>query len=161
MNDDPEKLLKDVRRILDEQNRNLDGSTLSSLNRARQRALETRKNRRTRFWGWSLVPMTGAALLVLFLRQPTDFGHPSGDEISDLQILTSEESLEFFQEDMAFYEWIEEVMENESVHYDNNDATDNTNTSVVSAATFEGGTESSTDRKAGSRRRVFGISRFI
>lgn len=161
MTDDPEKLLQDVRRVLDEQNNNLDGSTLSSLNRARQRALQGRKKRRARFWGWSLMPAAGAVLMVLLLRQPTDIVLPSGEEISDLQILTSEESLEFFQEDMAFYEWIEEVMENESVHNNNNDTLDNISDNLVSTGNFERGTKHSASRRTESGWRVFGVSRFI
>jgi hypothetical protein len=161
MTDDPEKLLKNVRRVLDEQSENLDGSTLSRLNGARQKALEGRKKRRARLWGWSLVPAAAATLMLLVLRQPSDFMQPAGDEISDLQILISEESLDFFQEDLAFYEWIEEVMEKESVHNDNNHTLDHRNDFVVSTTFFERGAEQSADRRTESGWRVFGVSRFI
>jgi len=161
MSEDHEKMLQDVRRVLDEQNHNLDSSTLSRLNRARQRALESRKKRRSNFWGWTLVPATATVLMVLLLRQPADFLQPANNEISDLQILTSEESLEFFQEDMAFYEWIEEVIENESVHNHNDDTLGNINNNLVSSVSHQRETEQQAGGRKDSGWRVFGISRFI
>lgn len=160
MTEDPEKLLQNVRRVIDEQNTSLDGATLSRLNVARQRALMGREKKKARLWGWSLAPVAGTALLVFLLWQPVDIMQQTGDDVSDLQILTGEESLEFFQEDMAFYEWIEEVMENESVHNYDNDSRDDNN-ELVSSDNFRRGPEQSTTRRTEAGWRAFRVSWLI
>lgn len=121
MNNDSEKLRQNIRRLLNEQNDNLDGATLSRLNQARQQALSSRRKRRSIFWGWTMVPAAFAVILVLLIRQPTNMLPPADEGIADLQILTSEDSLEFFQEDMAFYEWVYEITEEQNVPDDHSD----------------------------------------
>lgn len=123
MNDDTErKFLDDIRQTLTEAERDLDGATLSRLRRAREAALakESRHlwNRRI---GWSMVPLTSMIVAALFV-----FGRNHGGpllktvEPSDWQIITAEESLDTYQEDLGFYEWLSEVMEEGDVLRDGN-----------------------------------------
>ena len=120
MTDDSEKFVREVRRVLDEENQNLSGSTLNRLQRASNQALHSSNNKKAKIWGWSLAPIAGLILVAFLLRQPANFDQHKLDNISDWQIITSEESLEFFQEDIAFYEWVSEAMDNDSVHHRRN-----------------------------------------
>lgn len=102
-----DKFVEVAKRLLDESVADLDGATLSRLARARNRALERRTG-----WGrlWRPLPMAGlgaamaAAVLVLFVTL-----RPGGELdttlVADLELVTAEESVEFF-EDMEFYEWL-------------------------------------------------------
>ncbi len=118
MKDDSDKFLEDVCRTLDTASEDLEGATLSRLNQARQRALTHRKlNNRKPSFGWRLVPVAGLLLLVVLVsRQPGSNLEPDLSAITDLQIITAEDSLDFYQEEIGFYEWLSEVMENENVH---------------------------------------------
>ncbi len=120
MTDDSEKFVREVRRVLDEENQNLSGSTLNRLQRASNQALHSSSNKKAKIWGWSLAPIAGLIFVAILLRQPANFNQHKMDSITDWQIITSEESFEFFQEDIAFYEWVSEAMGNDSVHYRRN-----------------------------------------
>ncbi len=160
MTEENEKFLRDVRQVLDDQNSALDGATLSRLNRSRQQALQKKSRPKSRLLGWTLVPAAGAALMVLLLRQPTSVGPPAGDEISDLQILTSEETLEFFQEDMAFYEWIDEILAAENAdHHDGSGAVSADR--LVSSGSSGSRAESTTGAGSETGWRTSRVSRFI
>jgi len=114
MNENNEKFIRDVRRLLDESVEDLDGATAARLNQARQRALEKRNRRRSRIFILGSIPAAGLALLLFLLFRPVaPIQQVIGPDPSDLHVLTSTEPLDFYQEDMEFYEWLTEVMENE------------------------------------------------
>lgn len=121
--DNPEKgnseavFLDQVRQELDRSCDRLDGQTLSRLNSIRHAAVEHGKNRQ-RFPGRAILApfgglVTACVLVVvvsLFYQQPEPPGQALPDNrtaIEDLDILTSAESLEFF-ENLEFYQWLEE-----------------------------------------------------
>jgi len=160
MRDDTEKLRQDVQRLLNEQNDNLDAATLSRLNQARHQALASRRTRRARFWGWSMVPATFAVILVLLIRQPADVLQPADEEIVDLQILTSDESLEFFQEDMAFYEWVYEITEEQNIPDNHSDSGNYSANSMDRASSRPSGI-SQTAKRVTAGRRTPGVSWII
>jgi len=114
MSDNNDRFNRDVRRILNESLEDLDGPTLARLNQARQRALAARSGRKARLVIWGSIPAAGLVVLLLLLfRSVTPIPQIAAPEISDLQIMTATESLDFYQEDMEFYEWMTEVLENE------------------------------------------------
>ena len=112
-----EAFLGQVRQELDRSCDRLDGHTLSRLNSIRHAAVEHGK-RQQRFPGRAmLAPFGGLAtacvlvvVVSLFYQQPESSGQALPDNrtaIEDLDILTSAESLEFF-ENLEFYQWLEE-----------------------------------------------------
>ena len=160
MKKDSEKLRQDIQHLLNDQNDNLDGATLSRLNQARQQALSARRKRRSMFWGWSMVPAAFVIILVLLIRQPTNMLQPAEEGIADLQILTSEDSLEFFQEDMAFYEWVYEITEEQIVPDGRSDSGVDTSNTMVRASSRADGSGKSTGRVS-TGWRTPGVSWFI
>jgi len=114
MMDKERQFLENARQLLDESVHDLDGATRSKLAQARNAALESRHRSRRRLltWGTPAAGLAAAALVgVLVLRTPSVPIEESS--VADLDILTSEESLEFY-EDIEFYEWLSEVAENEN-----------------------------------------------
>jgi len=96
--------------LLDESAKGLDASTLSRLNRARQAALQQRQ--RARRWA---LPAGLVSACVLLLALFTWHGYlpsesPDSPLVShaegDLDLVSSEDSLEFYQ-DLEFYAWLE------------------------------------------------------
>lgn len=160
MKNESEKLRQDIQHLLNEQNDNLDAATLSRLNQARQQALSSRRKRRSMFWSWSMVPAAFVIFLVLLIRQPTNMLQPAEEGIADLHILTSEDSLEFFQEDMAFYEWVYEVTEEQIIPDDRGDSGVDTSSTMVRAGSRADGNRKSTGRVSAGRRTP-GVSWFI
>lgn len=104
MNDE-ERLLAQVRTALDDGEARLDGATRARLAQARARALEPRRAA----WRWWL-PAGGAVFAsllaaVIWLGQPAP-GNGFG-AVADLDVLTSGDNLELYQE-LDFYRWLEE-----------------------------------------------------
>lgn len=114
MNDD--RLERGARRLLDESLGELDGETLERLRRSRLQALAAgEKKRRGRWLLWGVVPTLATALLLVLLWPkvgPIPNGIDPGQELPELSLLTLEEPLDFYQEEMEFYEWLSEVMDN-------------------------------------------------
>ena len=109
-NNSTENALSDKAKVLfDESVAELDGETLSRLNRGRQAALAELENRRPRLARW--LPATGVAAaaviaVVIVARGPAieDVAVPAS--VTDMEILLTEDSLEML-EDLEFYSWIE------------------------------------------------------
>lgn len=116
MSENERQFLENARQVLDGSVRDLDGATRSRLAQARNAALDTRKRTRRRLLAWG-TPAAGlaAAAIVGMLTLGGNGGItdvPAAETyVADLEMLTSEESLEFY-ENIEFYEWLSEV-ENE------------------------------------------------
>jgi hypothetical protein len=103
--------LDQIRTQLDASARDLDGHTLSRLNRARQQALSAIGRPAPRRWHWlalaSAVSIALAVALLPQLRQPVLEPVPvAGDSIEDFELLTSEENLALYS-DLDFYAWLD------------------------------------------------------
>ena len=120
MNEQDRKFVDSAKRLLEESVADLDGATRSQLARARNRALAGQGEKKR--WFQRPLPITGlaasvltAAALVLFVM----FGPLRQDKVdetlvADLGLLTSEESLEFFEE-IEFYQWLSTVEEEDNL----------------------------------------------
>jgi len=120
MNDEQQRaFVEAAKRLLDAAADDLDGTVMSRLHRARNRALMKAGPRPLCFR--RPLPLIGtiasalvAAVLVVFVARG-----PSGQEmveknmVADLGLFTAEESLEFF-EDIDFYEWLSTAEEAEN-----------------------------------------------
>lgn len=106
MNDNDRRFLKDSGRILREAEAELDARTLSRLARARASALEGRRRP-------GMIPaalagtLAGAAIGAFLLLRPVTTV-PEEGLVADMELLTSEDSIEFFEE-IEFYEWLSEA----------------------------------------------------
>jgi len=112
-NDNDDKLVRQAKALFDESVDNLDGATLSKLNRARQRALEELdEGRQVGMRTW-LLPAGGAAAVAVLVflvvgTNETDMRVPDGVTAagSDFEMLIDESSLEMLEE-LEFYAWLE------------------------------------------------------
>jgi hypothetical protein len=114
--------LEQAKSLLDESARDLDAATLSRLNRARQASLQLRTPRVRRSW---LMPASVASACVLLMAlavwqrpflssQPggvTTMKNPVGLSDGDADIVSSEDTLEFYQ-DLEFYAWLDAEQDN-------------------------------------------------
>jgi hypothetical protein len=98
----------------------LDGATRSRLTQARHAALDAIKQRQGKSWFW-LLPTTAAAataIAAVLMNRPTPA--PQVEQVAttavvdELEIVTSEDSLEFYR-DVEFYAWLETVMDEEII----------------------------------------------
>ena len=106
-----EQLAARAKRLFDDSVQEIDGQTLSRLNRGRQKAISQHKvgSHFGLLNGW--VPASGvaaAAVVAVLLwsgnRPADDFATPA--TATDLEILLNEDSLEMLEE-LEFYSWIE------------------------------------------------------
>ncbi len=109
-----------TRAVLRESAEQLDGHTRSRLTQARYAALEAAKTRQTNPWRW-LLPATGAtaaAVIAVILLTVNPVQQPSEqtaslESVHALEIVTAEDSLEFYR-DMEFYAWLDTVLDEEA-----------------------------------------------
>jgi len=114
MNEQEQRLVDAAKKLLDQSAAELDRDTLSRLARARKRALAASTAHRTFFrrpalpTGMAVSLATAAAVALLAFFGP--LGRDAADQnlVADMGLLTSEESIEFF-EDIEFYEWLSAV----------------------------------------------------
>ena len=115
MNDNKDRFEQDARRILNQSLEELDGATLSRLNQARQRALAIRSRHTSRLLLWGSLPAGALAILLALLFWPAvPVPQINEPDLGDLHILTATEPLDFYQDDMEFYEWLSETLETEN-----------------------------------------------
>lgn len=114
MSKERDRLTEDIRRVLHEQNGHLDRATLKQLRLARQSALSGTQRGNKKVWAWAAVPVTCALALFFVFHQPDTIDLPSEEQLMDLQILTMDENIDFFLEDMDFYEWFGEIIQEPS-----------------------------------------------
>lgn len=107
MSDDERRFMQESGRILRRAEEGMDARTLSRLSLARAEALEGRRR-------WGVFPavglaaaLAGAAVGALLLLKPA-VSVPEAGLVADLDLLTSEEPLEFLEE-IEFYEWLSET----------------------------------------------------
>jgi hypothetical protein len=109
---DPEKLfLEKVQDLLNQGTENLGSHTERRLEELRGSALTAAEEKRSRFFPprrWVLVGSfamaTLAAVGVFFWLSPSATPPPTG-QLEDLEIITSQERLDFYQ-DLDFYRWL-------------------------------------------------------
>lgn len=104
-----------ARQVLDESAQNLDAATLSRLNRARQAVLEQARPRALRPWFLPAGLASACAVLIAVAvawNTPTRTAAPTltdanaGTFASDLDMMSSDDGLEFY-EDLDFYAWLD------------------------------------------------------
>jgi len=105
------------KQLFDQRTAALDAATHSRLTRARYRALEELAPAARRGWRWSLVPAGAAAATALVAWLVVSQTPPTADtglqvaQLTDLEILLSEEDIEMLDEELDFYGWLEEQPE--------------------------------------------------
>ena len=118
MNDqkNEQEFVEAVKGALDESLESLDGQTLFRLNQARTSAMASHG----RSWNWRLLRLPAGAVLVasvvMMLGSFLLVGHSSQPptlKFEELEIVSVAESPEFF-EDLDFYIWLAEEVENAS-----------------------------------------------
>ena len=109
-----DRLIENIRQVLDQSLEDLDAATQSRLTQARHLAIDRQQSRSDRGWYWGSIPAAGLLLLMLVLNWPSVPSQPvATPELGELSILTAVEPLEFYQEEIEFYEWLSEVLETE------------------------------------------------
>lgn len=109
-----DRLIENVRQVLDQSLDDLDAATQSRLARVRHLAMDRQRSRKYRLLYWGSVPAAALILLVLMLNWPVVTLNPVvAPELEELSVLTATESLDFYQEDIEFYEWLSEILETE------------------------------------------------
>jgi len=109
-----DNLVRKIREVLDQSLHDIDTSTLNRLKQARQVALAGRKQRPIyKPWlRWGLVPAT--IIVLLLLMHPWGTGQPEPQiYVADLALLTGADNIEFFSEELEFYQWLLEIDEHE------------------------------------------------
>ncbi|THB79107.1 MAG: DUF3619 family protein [Desulfobulbaceae bacterium] len=115
MSEDNNSFVKKVQKVLAEQNQDIPAATQARLRQSRQQALRSSgtAHRQSRIIGWSLLSASGAlAIALLLLIRPPQIT-PEPVEMVVWQLLLEDDSLHFYQEDLAFYEWVSTVIDQE------------------------------------------------
>lgn len=109
MNDSNNEFLKRAKQDFDDSVEHLDAATLSSLNRARQKALQAAgPNRRERNYWLPATGMAAAVLLVITVARMPDVVDEEIPTVatSDFEILLGDDSIDMLEE-LEFYSWLE------------------------------------------------------
>jgi len=111
MNSDEELLLQRVRAQLDMDIRDLDATSASRLNQARQKALGGLGEKKRRHFVWYAVPACALMLALLMTwRAPQDnvvLPAVAVQQAADFDLLAGTEDLELI-ENLEFYAWLEQ-----------------------------------------------------
>ncbi|WP_072905264.1 DUF3619 family protein [Malonomonas rubra] len=104
-----DKLIEKIRQELDRSLETLGTKTCVRLAQARHQAITQPRKRSLPKLYWGAVPAGVAMLLMLALNLPDLQKEASSElQLGDLSILTATEPLEFYQEEIEFYEWLSE-----------------------------------------------------
>ncbi len=115
MNDKSDKFTKKICSVLDQSLDDLDTATVSKLSRLKYRALDSATSKKSWKLVWAGLPMTAVLLLIMLFNMPnTQHSQIELQGVVEFNILTDTEPLDFYTEDIEFYEWLSEVMENDS-----------------------------------------------
>lgn len=114
MNNYEDKLTEKICKVLDQSLEDLDPATTAKLSRLKYQALHPAGQKKKRSLIWSAVPVTVVLLLIVLFNVPEQRqAQMPAPGLAELGLLTSPESLDFYAEDIEFYEWLSEVMEDE------------------------------------------------
>lgn len=110
--DSENSFLKQVKHSLDQSEGNIPAKTLSRLNRIRQTALKIKRKEKSRAVKWMPMPYPALAtaavvLLAVLLSFPGDRERTPLNPLDDLEILASNNKIEFYEE-LDFYAWLAE-----------------------------------------------------
>lgn len=117
MNKDNDRFERKICQLLDRSIDEMDGTAQARIARLKFRALEQKKRE------WRKLLLTAAAavvVLVLFFSTSGPLKHsriPKADNVT-MELLLTEDDLDFYTEDLGFYEWLSEVLENEDEQLD-------------------------------------------
>ena len=107
---DDERFADQAKELFDDSVERLDAATLSQLNQRRQAALAAASSEGSRVhWGRWLpaAGVTAAAVVAVVMMQGTPTGvELPPDEVTDFELLLSEDNLEMIEE-LEFYDWLE------------------------------------------------------
>ncbi|MFK5927811.1 MAG: hypothetical protein QM483_14390 [Desulfuromusa sp.] len=114
MNNDNDNFTKNICRVLDQSLDDLDAVTENKVSRLKYRALDSATQKKSWKFIWAGVPMTAVLLLMVLFNMPdTQQSQIVLQDVAEFNILTDTEPLDFYAEDIEFYEWLSEIMENE------------------------------------------------
>ncbi len=101
-----------IKAMLDEGDNELDGHVMSRLTQARHAASESLDKRGRSFSTWvPAAAVAGASVFALMLWLGQQSPGPQGQQVAvleDLELMLSEENLEFYEE-LEFYAWLDET----------------------------------------------------
>ena len=107
---DDDRFAEQAKELFDDSVERLDAATLSQLNQRRQAALAAASSEGSRVhWGRWLpaAGVTAAAVVAVVMMQGTPTGvELPPDEVTDFELLLSEDNLEMIEE-LEFYDWLE------------------------------------------------------
>ncbi len=107
---DDDRFADQAKELFDDSVERLDAATLSQLNQRRQAALAAASSEGSRVhWGRWLpaAGVTAAAVVAVVMMQGTPTGvELPPDEVTDFELLLSEDNLEMIEE-LEFYDWLE------------------------------------------------------
>ncbi len=114
MKNNNDKFIEKICGVLDRSFDDLDTATEEKLKRLKYHALDSARQNKSRRLVWGAVPVVAVLLLIVLFgipkKQPEQIAvHDS----FDLNILNATETLDFFAEEIEFYEWLSEIMEKE------------------------------------------------
>jgi hypothetical protein len=116
MNDVNERLKKNICQILDQSIDTMDTQTATEIGRLKYTALNASINKKPLFSFYKGAAVT-ALLVVLSVFLFNGFDQPSQQLFSpdtiELQVLLTDDTFEFFTEEIEFYEWLSEMLEKE------------------------------------------------
>jgi hypothetical protein len=110
--DDENFFLKKVKRSLDKSEEKIPDATLSRLHRIREEVLKTSEKKNTWALKWIPTPYPALAtaalvLLAVLISFPGDREPTPVNPLDDLEILASNNKIEFYEE-LDFYAWLSE-----------------------------------------------------
>ena len=110
-----EKFEHKIRNVMDQSLDDLDSGTLAEISRLKYRAMDAAEQQSSRKPVWVIAPVLVSLLFIVLLNIPQQVGNKLADPaLTELSILTGSESLDFYEEDIEFYEWCSEVMATEA-----------------------------------------------
>ena len=110
-----EKFEHKIRNVMDQSLDDLDTGTLAEISRLKYRAMDAAEQQSSRKPVWVIAPVLVSLLFIVLLNIPQQGGNKLADPaLTELSILTGSESLDFYEEDIEFYEWCSEVMATEA-----------------------------------------------
>jgi len=121
MNDVNERLKKNICQVLERSLDDIDDQTAIEISRLKYNALEASRNRKP------LIPFYRGVVATTFLVVVSVFLFSVFDQSSqplfspdtiDLQVLLTDDTFDFYTDEIEFYEWLSEMLENDPDLFD-------------------------------------------